>query len=52
MCVNGHLYGQCWLVPLSSDDDDCSHGGDVVDDDDDDEHDRAVGEILGGVDLI
>lgn len=29
VCVNGHLYGTCFLVPLSSDDDD--------DDDDDDE---------------
>lgn len=47
MCVNGHLYGQCWLVPLSSDDGDCIDGGDV-----DDDHHRAVGEILGGVDLI
>lgn len=49
MCVNGHLYGQCWLVPLSSDDD-CIDGGDDVDGVDDD--DRAVGDILGGVDLI
>lgn len=50
VCVNGHLHGQCWLVPLSSDDDDCIDGGGDVDEVDDD--DRTVGEILGGVDLI
>ncbi|KAK0580450.1 hypothetical protein LWI29_002077 [Acer saccharum] len=33
VCVNGHLHGNCWLVPLSSDED----GGDDDDDDDDDE---------------
>ncbi|KAF3436330.1 hypothetical protein FNV43_RR23422 [Rhamnella rubrinervis] len=34
VCVNGHLHGTCWLVPLSSDED-------KVDDDDDDEDDSA-----------
>ncbi|KAJ9187669.1 hypothetical protein P3X46_003096 [Hevea brasiliensis] len=34
VCLNGHLYGTCWLVPLSSDEDngvvagDCSHDDD------------------------
>ncbi|KAK2990520.1 hypothetical protein RJ640_019800 [Escallonia rubra] len=30
VCVNGHMYGTCWLVPLSSDDEDI----DDVDEDD------------------
>ncbi|KAI3460860.1 hypothetical protein Pfo_017523 [Paulownia fortunei] len=34
VCLNGHLHGTCWLVPLSSDE-----GAD--DDDDDDEEDSA-----------
>ncbi|KAK9684353.1 hypothetical protein RND81_10G204300 [Saponaria officinalis] len=34
VCVNGHLHGSCWLVPLSSDED-----GDLDDDEDDDDDD-------------
>lgn len=37
VCVNGHLHGSCWLVPLSSDEDAC-------DDDDDDEDDEDGGD--------
>ncbi|GAV91037.1 hypothetical protein CFOL_v3_34437 [Cephalotus follicularis] len=33
VCVNGHLYGTCWLVPLSSDEEDA---------DDDDGDDQTV----------
>ncbi|KAH6793971.1 EID1-like 3 [Perilla frutescens var. hirtella] len=32
VCLNGHLHGTCWLVPLSDDE-----GGDANDHDDDDE---------------
>lgn len=38
VCVNGHLYGHCWLVPLSSDDSSIDGG----DDDDDDDRDDGV----------
>ncbi|GMP91100.1 hypothetical protein CsSME_00041940 [Camellia sinensis var. sinensis] len=39
VCVNGHLHGSCWLVPLSSDEgntDDDDNDADDYDDDDDD----------------
>ncbi|KAL9231565.1 hypothetical protein vseg_006780 [Gypsophila vaccaria] len=35
VCVNGHLHGSCWLVPLSSDD------GDLDDEDDDEDGDHS-----------
>ncbi|KAK4763972.1 hypothetical protein SAY87_013410 [Trapa incisa] len=35
VCVNGHLHGSCWLIPLSSDEDNGRPG----DDDDDDKND-------------
>ncbi|EEF29315.1 EID1-like F-box protein 3 [Ricinus communis] len=35
VCLNGHLYGCCWLVPLSSDEDNCGSAGAAIDDDDD-----------------
>lgn len=38
VCVNGHLHGTCWLVPLSSDDDD-------VDDEDDNGEDDFAGDV-------
>ena len=41
VCVNGHLHGACWLVPLSSDDED--H------DDDDDDGGSDENEGLDGV---
>ncbi|KAJ7977444.1 EID1-like F-box protein, partial [Quillaja saponaria] len=43
VCVNGHLYGTCWLVPLSSDEDHL--------DEDEDEDDFRDGddEGIGGV---
>ena len=37
VCLNGHLHGTCWLVPLSSDEED-KHD----DDDDEDEDDSGV----------
>ncbi|KAK9281086.1 hypothetical protein L1049_003979 [Liquidambar formosana] len=37
VCLNGHLYGMCWLVPLSSDEDSCD------DDDEDDGDDNEFG---------
>lgn len=38
VCVNGHLHGTCWLVPLSSDEDDLDLDlDDDVDGDDEDE---------------
>ncbi|KAI3449603.1 hypothetical protein Pfo_006268 [Paulownia fortunei] len=45
VCLNGHLHGTCWLVPLSSDedsddhDDNEEHSLDGSSDDDDDDHD-------------
>ncbi|XP_062086159.1 EID1-like F-box protein 3 [Humulus lupulus] len=39
VCINGHLHGACWLVPLSDDDDnseDDKEGNDNEDDEDDD----------------
>lgn len=42
VCVNGHLHGSCWLVPLSSDEDRDS-GGD--DEEDGSDGDGGVGEI-------
>ncbi|XP_058083793.1 EID1-like F-box protein 3 [Magnolia sinica] len=33
VCVNGHLHGNCWLVPLSSDDDYDDDGNDLDGDD-------------------
>ncbi|KAH7577504.1 hypothetical protein JRO89_XS01G0259300 [Xanthoceras sorbifolium] len=38
VCVNGHLHGTCWLVPLSSDE----GNDDDNDDDDDDDDDSGV----------
>ncbi|KAK9161302.1 hypothetical protein Syun_007643 [Stephania yunnanensis] len=38
VCLNGHLHGSCWLVPLSSDEDE---GGNLEDDDDDDDADEG-----------
>ncbi|OMP04994.1 EID1-like F-box protein 3-like protein [Corchorus olitorius] len=35
VCVNGHLHGTCWLVPLSSDEEACDDDDDDVDEDDD-----------------
>lgn len=37
VCLNGHLYGNCWLVPLSSDEDRCDdeEDGDASGDSDD-----------------
>ncbi|KAJ9171930.1 hypothetical protein P3X46_015227 [Hevea brasiliensis] len=37
VCLNGHLYGTCWLVPLSSDED----NGAAADDDKDDDEDSS-----------
>lgn len=38
VCLNGHLFGTCWLVPLSSDEgDDDEAGGAAADPKDDDE---------------
>ncbi|OAY49668.1 EID1-like F-box protein 3 [Manihot esculenta] len=34
VCLNGHLYGTCWLVPLSSDED--NGAGEGADDEDED----------------
>lgn len=52
VCVNGHLHGSCWLVPLSSDedeeDDDDGDGDD--DDDDDDGGDDDLGTASQGAD--
>ncbi|KAE8671334.1 EID1-like F-box protein 3 [Hibiscus syriacus] len=39
VCVNGHLHGACWLIPLSSDEEVCDDGSDE-DLDGDDEIDR------------
>ncbi|EOX94832.1 Circadian clock coupling factor ZGT [Theobroma cacao] len=36
VCVNGHLHGTCWLVPLSSDEEVCDQEEDGDGDDDDD----------------
>ncbi|KAK3023077.1 hypothetical protein RJ639_043092 [Escallonia herrerae] len=43
VCVNGHMYGTCWLVPLSSDDEDI----DDVDEDDgrSDNSDEGINEF-------
>lgn len=38
VCVNGHLHGSCWLVPLSSDEND---GKDVDDDENVDDEDSG-----------
>ncbi|KAK9945379.1 hypothetical protein M0R45_010899 [Rubus argutus] len=40
VCVNGHLYGSCWLVPLSSDDDE--YQNDAVYDFDGDDGPRRI----------
>lgn len=37
VCLNGHLHGTCWLVPLSSDED-------ADDQDDNEEHSIASGD--------
>lgn len=37
VCVNGHLHGSCWLVPLSSDEDDADQDIDEEEDDADEE---------------
>ncbi|XP_074315791.1 EID1-like F-box protein 3 [Silene latifolia] len=42
VCVNGHLHGTCWLVPLSSDED-----GDINEDDDDDDDDGVHDSFIG-----
>lgn len=42
VCVNGHLHGTCWLVPLSSDEND-------LDEDDDDDEDASCSEGQDGV---
>ncbi|KAL2535619.1 EID1-like F-box protein 3 [Forsythia ovata] len=41
VCLNGHMHGACWLVPLSSDedeDDDSEEDGDNADNSDDQKH--------------
>ncbi|KAI5680320.1 hypothetical protein M9H77_01547 [Catharanthus roseus] len=48
VCVNGHLHGACWLVPLSSDEEGKDLGED--DDDDDDEEDDDDVEDDGSLD--
>ncbi|GAA0175099.1 hypothetical protein LIER_41846 [Lithospermum erythrorhizon] len=45
VCVNGHLYGTCWLVPLSSDED---NGGNKVNHDNDDVDDNVENGDGGG----
>ncbi|CAI9781156.1 unnamed protein product [Fraxinus pennsylvanica] len=39
VCLNGHMHGACWLVPLSSDEDD-SEDDEVNTDDSDDQKDQ------------
>lgn len=45
VCVNGHLHGACWLIPLSSDDEDGKYLDEEEDDDDDDDEEEVVEEI-------
>lgn len=62
VCVNGHLHGSCWLLPLSSDDDDKEDVDDDEDDDgcddldeddDDDNRTRATGSMSStGEDVV
>lgn len=47
VCVNGHLHGACWLVPLSSDEEVCDDREEDVDGGDDD-----VNEDVGGYDEV
>lgn len=39
VCINGHLHGACWLVPLSSDEEREKGGEDEDEDDDGDDDD-------------
>lgn len=44
VCINGHLHGSCWLVPLSSEEDACDE-----DDDEDGEDGEDGGDAPDGV---
>ncbi|XVF72464.1 hypothetical protein PTKIN_Ptkin12aG0123100 [Pterospermum kingtungense] len=48
VCVNGHLHGTCWLVPLSSDEE---VGDDVEEEDDDDVEEEDDDDDDGSEDL-
>ncbi|KAL2935477.1 EID1-like F-box protein 3 [Bienertia sinuspersici] len=45
VCINGHLHGACWLVPLTSDEDNL-----LDDDDDNDDDDGFDDDGINGVD--
>ena len=42
VCVNGHLHGSCWLVPLSSEEDDGGNSKDVDDEEEEEEEEEEV----------
>nr|GMD25049.1 EID1-like F-box protein 3 [Ipomoea batatas] len=46
VCVNGHLHGACWLVPLSSEDGSGEEGGADDGDDEEDLMDRNAGKAI------
>ena len=53
VCVNEHLHGTCWLVPLSSDENDVDEDDDASGDEDDEDDDgtRKKDEDNGAGDL-
>ncbi|XP_049412186.1 EID1-like F-box protein 3 [Solanum stenotomum] len=48
VCVNGHLYGACWLVPLSSDEGEEKDGDDEDEDEAEDSSEEADQRFDGG----
>jgi hypothetical protein len=52
VCLNGHLYGTCWLVPLTDDEGEGEGEGDGSDQEDNDEDKDYGSDDNGGVGVI